>query len=216
MAALKCMGTPPPLQAALEGEHVVFLVDRSGSVNAADCAKILEDALQRLRHEEAPGQGLWVSILSFNDGLRWASSLPMTMDELRYQLPPTVGTSHLGGALELVAHKLTSAGAWRLPMTLVVISDGQATDSVQCGLAALLAHPRGADAPRIVLPVGKIPFSPALELLQKPFHPEQERSWSQKRLQGVIQASPRSRPCASWAPPPGPACRRSSGRPAHG
>ncbi len=143
--------------------HLFLVLDTSGSM--ADDGKIqalnnaVREAVPHLRDvaRSNPHAELLVRVVTFSTGARWHVPEPQPIDGFVWQDVQAAGYTDIGAALELVSTQLTSPPMDRraFPPVIVVVSDGQATDDVDAGLARLLDEPWGARSVRAAIAVGR-------------------------------------------------------------
>jgi uncharacterized protein YegL len=143
--------------------HYIWILDCSGSMNAAGKLQALNTALAealpllRAAAEENVTADVLVRVAAFSDGARWHVAGPTPVEEFR--LPPITagGLTDLGAALELVATALESPPIPEraLAPVLTLVSDGQPTDDFRAGLRALLASRWGARSVRLAIAIGQ-------------------------------------------------------------
>lgn len=164
--------------------HVIYLLDRSGSMNAGGKIQALNvamiEALPLLREAalDTVTADVLVRVLLFSDGARWAAADAMPVEAFRWSPVDAEGLTDLGAALQLLAPVLRSPPmpALALPPVLVLVSDGQPTDDYRAGLAAVAESTFGARAVRLAVAIGR---DADLEVLQEfigvdsPLHPVQ-------------------------------------------
>jgi uncharacterized protein YegL len=143
--------------------HFIWITDCSGSMDFGGKIQALNMAIREaLPHmqrvaRENPNAEVLVRVLAFSDGARWLVPQPTPISDFVWSDLTAEGVTDLGRALTMVADELTVPPMTNraLPPVLVLISDGQATDDFQRGLASLLAQPWGAKAVRIAIAIGR-------------------------------------------------------------
>lgn len=127
-----------------------------GKIEALNTA--LRDALPHLREISArnPFVQILIRALVFADGARWHIAEPTSVDELYWTDVTAAGQTDLGAALQLLVAELRTPPMQprAFPPVIVLISDGQPTDTYHAHLADLLAEPWGRRAVRLAIAVG--------------------------------------------------------------
>ena len=152
--------------------HVVYILDRSGSMNASGKIQSLNvamiESLPLLREAARDNvtADVFVRVLLFSDGAHWATPEAAAVETYRWTPIDAEGLTDLGAALELLARVLESPPMPEraLPPVLVLVSDGQPTDDYRAGLARVLASTFGARALRLAVAIGR---DADLEVLQE-------------------------------------------------
>lgn len=143
--------------------HVVYLLDRSGSMNANGKIQSLNvamiEALPLLREAALDNvtADVFVRVLLFSDGARWTAPEATPVESFRWAPVDADGLTDLGAALELLAPALESPPMPEraLPPVLVLVSDGQPTDDYRAGLERVLASAFGSRALRLAVAIGR-------------------------------------------------------------
>jgi uncharacterized protein YegL len=142
--------------------HFFWIADCSGSMAHDGKIQALNNAIreaiphmQQVAHEN-PNALVLVRAIAFASGARWHVAQPVPIGDFRWHDLSAGGTTDMGKALKLLAQQLTpdSMPVRALPPVLVLISDGQPTDSFESGLAALMEQPWGKKAVRIAIAIG--------------------------------------------------------------
>lgn len=152
--------------------HVIYILDRSGSMNANGKIQSLNvamiESLPLLREAALDNvtADVFVRVLLFSDGARWVTPEATPVEKFRWTPVDADGLTDLGAALELLAPALESPPMPEraLPPVLVLVSDGQPTDDYRAGLARVLASTFGARALRLAVAIGR---DADLEVLQE-------------------------------------------------
>jgi uncharacterized protein YegL len=142
--------------------HFIWIADCSGSMNSAGKIQALNnairEALPQMRRvaSENPNAEVFVRALAFSDRARWMAPQATLISNFNWEDLTASGHSQLGEALQELAKVLQvpPMEARALPPVLVLVSDGQATDDLDQGLAALLGQPWGARAVRLAIAIG--------------------------------------------------------------
>jgi uncharacterized protein YegL len=155
-------GERPGAALASRPLHVIWIVDCSGSMRTEGKIEAvnvgLREAISGIRQvaNEHPYARVLVRCLAFSSDVRWVLAIPTPLDEV----PPIElhagGLTNLGAALTEVAHQMRvpPMDPRSLPPTIVLISDGRASDNFKAGLGNLLAEPWGAKAVRVAVAIG--------------------------------------------------------------
>jgi uncharacterized protein YegL len=143
--------------------HYIWILDCSGSMNAAGKIQALNtalaEALPLLRDaaETNVTADVLVRVAVFSDAARWLVAEPTPVADFR--MPPVTagGLTDLGAALTLVAGGLESPPMPEraLAPVLTLVSDGQPTDDFRAGLRALLASRWGGRSVRLAIAIGQ-------------------------------------------------------------
>jgi uncharacterized protein YegL len=143
--------------------HVVFVLDRSGSMNADGKIQALNiaiaEALPLLRSASVDNIGaeVLVRVALFSDGARWQTEDAMPVDRFRWTPIDAAGLTDLGAALSLVAEVMETPPMPEraLPPVLLLVSDGRPTDDYGRGLGALLRTTWGPRSLRLAVAIGR-------------------------------------------------------------
>jgi len=157
------MGTRRPGgELATRPLHFIWIADCSGSMK--DDGKIqalnmaIREAIPHMQKvaEDNPNAQVLVRAVKFSSGAQWHISQPTPVAEFKWQDLQADGVTDLGKALSMVAEQLRIPPMTdrALPPVLVLISDGQPTDSWEKGLQELMDQPWGTKAVRIAIAIG--------------------------------------------------------------
>jgi uncharacterized protein YegL len=143
--------------------HFVFVLDRSGSMNADGKIQALNiaiaESLPLLRSAALDNVGAEVLVRAavFSDGASWHSAEPLPVDRFRWLPIDAAGLTDLGAALTLVAEVMETPPMPEraLPPVLLLVSDGRPTDDYGRGLAALLRTAWGPRSLRLAVAIGR-------------------------------------------------------------
>jgi len=157
------MSKRPGGQLATRPLHFIWIADASGSMK--DDGKIqalnmaIREAIPHMQKvaSENPNAQVLVRAIKFASGAQWHISQPTPVDDFKWVNLKADGVTDMGKALSMVADqlKIPPMTDRALPPVLVMISDGQPTDSFQKGLKKLMAQPWGKKAVRIAISIGK-------------------------------------------------------------
>jgi uncharacterized protein YegL len=143
--------------------HFVYILDRSGSMNADGKIQALNiaiaESLPLLRSAAVDNVGAEVLVRAavFSDGAEWRFPEPEPVERFRWLPIDAAGLTDLGAALSLVAEVMNTPPMPEraLPPVLVLVSDGRPTDDYGRGLAALLGSTWGPRALRLAVAIGR-------------------------------------------------------------
>jgi uncharacterized protein YegL len=105
---------------------------------------------------ENPNAQVLVRAIKFSSGAQWHISQPTLVEDFKWVDLQADGVTDMGKALSMVAEqlKIPPMTDRALPPVLVLISDGQPTDSFEKGLSELMDQPWGTKAVRIAIAIG--------------------------------------------------------------
>ena len=140
-----------------------WVVDSSGSMTIDRKMEQLNYAIQStipdMRQAAADNTNaqLLVQALEFNSGAQWMTANPVKIEDYTWTDLRASGGTSLGKALKLLAGQLTipPMSDRALPPVVVLLSDGQPTDSYKEPLKKLLELPWGKKSVRIAIAIGK-------------------------------------------------------------
>lgn len=143
--------------------HVVYVLDRSGSMNSGGKIQALNTAITEslplLRSAAADNvtADVLVRTAVFSDGAAWVTPEPVPIEQMRWTPISAHGLTDLGAALQLVAGVLGSPPMPERALTpvIVLVSDGQPTDDYRAGLRALLSTQWGPRSLRLAIAIGQ-------------------------------------------------------------
>ena len=143
--------------------HFIWIADCSGSMAGDGKIEALNNAIREaIPHmikvaDENPNAELLVRAVSFSDGAQWHISQPTPIDEFRWIDLTADGGTDMGAAFSKVADQLEMPpmSERALPPVLVLLTDGQATDSVRQGLQRLHSLPWGKKAVKLAIAIGE-------------------------------------------------------------
>ena len=152
--------------------HFIWIADCSGSMSIEGKIQALNNAIReaiphmRQVAGENPNAEVLVRAIAFSDGARWHAAQPIPVEDFDWEDLQAGGVTDMGQAMKMVADELDPdrMPARALPPVLVLISDGQPTDSYDAGLKELMAQPWGLKAVRIAIAIGQ---DADLDVLQK-------------------------------------------------
>ena len=157
------MSKRPGGELATRPLHFIWIADASGSMK--DDGKIqslnmaIREAIPHMQKvaSENPNAQVLVRAIKFASGAQWHISQPTPVEDFKWEDLKAAGVTDMGKALTMVAEQLdvTKMGERALPPVLVLISDGQPTDSFEKGLKKLMDKPWGTKAVRIAIAIGQ-------------------------------------------------------------
>jgi len=141
--------------------HFFFMLDCSGSMQGAKIASLntaCQTALPAMKEEAAknPEARVTVHVVKFSDKADWAGP-PTDLNDFKWEDLTADGVTDLGAALNKVTEKLAAeekSGSHLLRPVIVLVSDGQPTDSWEAPLKALLDQKLGKKAIRMAIAIG--------------------------------------------------------------
>ena len=143
--------------------HFIWIADASGSMK--DDGKIqalnmaIREAIPHMQKvaSENPNAQVLVRAIKFASGAQWHISQPTAVEDFKWVDLKADGVTDLGKALSMVAEqlKIPPMTDRALPPVLVLISDGQPTDSFEKSLQKLMDEPWGKKAVRVAIAIGK-------------------------------------------------------------
>lgn len=157
------MNKRPGGQLATRPLHFIWIADASGSMKEDGKIQALNMAIREaIPHmqkvaSENPNAQVLVRAIKFASGAQWHISQPTPVEDFKWVDLKADGVTDMGKALSMVADqlKIPPMTDRALPPVLVLISDGQPTDSFKKGLQKLLDQPWGKKAVRIAIAIGK-------------------------------------------------------------
>jgi uncharacterized protein YegL len=127
-----------------------------GKIQALNMA--IREAIPHMQKvaSENPNAQVLVRAIKFSSGAQWHISQPTPVEDFKWEDLQADGVTDMGKALSMVAEqlKIPPMTDRALPPVLVLISDGQPTDSFEKGLQALMDQPWGKKAVRIAIAIG--------------------------------------------------------------
>jgi len=142
-------------------QHVLLVLDCSGSMRGSKIASLnyaIRNAIPELRSvaAENPEVDVRVRALRFASTVSWHVAAPVAVEALEWTDLAADGETNMGAALTTVAAALTEEAlpGRQLAPVIVLASDGQPSDDVEAGLAALMASHYGARALRVAISIG--------------------------------------------------------------
>lgn len=155
------MAKRPGGELATRPLHFIWIADASGSM-AGDKIQALNfairDAIPHMQKvaDENPNAQVLVRALAFSSGAQWTISQPTPIADFKWTDVKAGGVTDMGKALSMVAEQLHIPPMTEraLPPVLVLISDGQPTDSWQSGLDRMTKNGRAQKADRMALAIG--------------------------------------------------------------
>lgn len=143
--------------------HFVFICDTSYSMMGEKIASLNHAVREALPHmvdvaKSNPNARLLLRSLAFSTGARWTVSQPTEVEAFSWVDLAADGQTDMGRAMNLVTDilKMPPMNERALPPVLVLITDGQPTDTraFNDGLAALMAEPWGKKSVRLGIAIG--------------------------------------------------------------
>lgn len=140
-----------------------WVVDCSGSMSVERKMEQLNYAIQStipdMRQAAADNTNaqLLIQALQFNSGAQWMTTTPVKIEDYTWEDLSASGGTSLGKAFNLLCGQLTipPMSDRALPPVIVLLSDGQPTDSYKEPLNKLLNLPWGKKSVRIAIAIGK-------------------------------------------------------------
>jgi len=156
------MNKRPGGELATRPLHFIWIADCSGSMKTDGKIQALNVAIhEAIPHMqkvagENPNAQVLVRAIKFASGAQWHISQPTPVEDFKWEDLKAGGVTDMGKALSMVAEQLRipPMSDRALPPVLVLISDGQPTDSFEKGLRALMDEPWGTKAVRIAIAIG--------------------------------------------------------------
>ncbi|ADZ84200.1 VWA domain-containing protein [Cellulosilyticum sp. ST5] len=141
--------------------HFIWLVDCSGSMMGEKIQSLnyaIKQTIPDMRAaaEENPNAQLYIRAITFSEGAKWHIASPTPVQDFEWIDVEAGGLTDLGKALELVAGQLEMPPMPEraLPPVLVLLSDGQPTDTYEAALNQLLSLPWGKKAVKLAIAIG--------------------------------------------------------------
>ena len=138
-----------------------WVVDCSGSMTGDKIAKVnyaIQSTIPDMQQAAADNTNaqLLVQAMKFSTGATWMTSQPVKIEDYTWTDLTTNGWTDLGKAFELLIGQLTMPpmSERALPPVIVLLSDGQPTDSYKESLDKLLKLPWGRKSVRIAIAIG--------------------------------------------------------------
>ena len=129
--------------------HFFWVVDCSGSMSYDGKMEVVNTAIEECIPEMAsaadnnPNAQLLIRALQFSSGASWLTAKPVPVEDYSWNPLEAKGVTEMGKAFELLAAQLSipPMPTRALPPVIVLLSDGQPTDSYKDGLNKLKALP---------------------------------------------------------------------------
>ena len=139
---------------------IFWLVDISGSM-IGDKIATVNRAIKAILPElqEASGENpeiqMYVRAMKFGSGAQWHTN-ETKIDDFKWHDLSVSGVTDMGAALKMMAQELTPErmGRRAIPPVLILMSDGEATDDYDGGLATLLGQKWAQKSVRIAIAIG--------------------------------------------------------------
>lgn len=142
--------------------HFIWLVDCSGSMMGEKIQSLnyaIRQTIPDMKEAAAdnPNAQLYVRALTFSEGASWHIATPTPVESFEWIDVEAQGLTDMGEAFELACEQLMMPPMPEraLPPVLVLLSDGQPTDSYHESLQKLLALPWGKKAVKIAIAIGQ-------------------------------------------------------------
>jgi len=156
------MSKRPGGELATRPLHFIWITDCSGSMKTDGKIQALNVAIhEAIPHMQKvgadnPNAQVLVRAIKFSSGAQWHISQPTPVEDFKWEDLQADGVTDMGKALSMVAEqlKIPPMTDRALPPVLVLISDGQPTDSFERGLTDLMEQPWGKKAVRIAIAIG--------------------------------------------------------------
>ena len=122
--------------------HFFWVVDCSGSMSYDGKMEVVNTAIEECIPEMAsaadnnPNAQLLIRALQFSSGASWLTAKPVPVEDYAWNPLEANGVTEMGKAFELLAAQLSipPMPTRALPPVIVLLSDGQPTDSYKDGL----------------------------------------------------------------------------------
>ena len=143
--------------------HFFWVVDCSGSMSYDGKMEVVNTAIEECIPEMAsaadnnPNAQLLIRALQFSSGASWLTAKPVPIKDYSWNPLEANGVTEMGKAFELLAAQLSipPMPTRALPPVIVLLSDGQPTDSYKDGLNKLKALPWFKKAVKIAISIGQ-------------------------------------------------------------
>ena len=143
--------------------HFFWVVDCSGSMSYDGKMEVVNTAIEGCIPEMAsaadnnPNAQLLIRALQFSSGASWLTSNPVPVEDYSWTPLEANGVTELGKAFDLLSAQLSipPMPTRALPPVIVLLSDGQPTDSYKDGLNKLKALPWFKKAVKIAISIGQ-------------------------------------------------------------
>ncbi|MBQ6319267.1 MAG: VWA domain-containing protein [Lachnospiraceae bacterium] len=140
-----------------------WVVDCSGSMSVDGKMQQVNFAIQstvpEMREAAANNTNaqLLIQAMKFSTGASWITSQPVDVESYTWVDMTASGVTEMGKAFDLIAGQLTipPMSERALPPVIVLLSDGQPTDSYRAQLDKMLNLPWGKKSVRIAIAIGK-------------------------------------------------------------
>ncbi|WP_029319297.1 vWA domain-containing protein [Butyrivibrio sp. AE3004] len=140
-----------------------WVVDCSGSMSVENKMQQVNYAIQstipdmREAAKDNTNAQLYVQAMQFSTGATWLTTQPEEIETYQWRDMTASGVTDLGKAFELLCGQLSipPMSDRALPPVIVLLSDGQPTDSYRSQLDQLLNMPWGKKAVRIAIAIGR-------------------------------------------------------------
>jgi uncharacterized protein YegL len=142
---------------------VFFLCDTSGSMidrKISACNTVMRELIPELYNEFNEKVDLKVAVLEFSTGCRWLYPEPRSVDSIVWQNLEAAGSTDMGAMIielndKLSRKKFLKINAVATAPVLFLLSDGEATDDFDKGLACISQNTWYRNAIKIALAIGE-------------------------------------------------------------
>ena len=142
--------------------HFFWIIDCSGSMQGTKIGTVnnaINETLPDMRKSAAenPNAQLLIRVMKFSDDAQWITPNAVEVENFSWtDLEADGGMTNMGEVFELLTRELTMPPMPQraLPPVIVMLSDGQATDSYRKPLEKLLSMPWGKKSVRIAIAIG--------------------------------------------------------------
>lgn len=140
-----------------------WVVDCSGSMSVDNKMQQVNYAIQstipdmREAAKDNTNAQLYVQAMQFSTGATWITPSPVEIETYEWRDMQASGVTELGMAFDLLCGQLSipPMSERALPPVIVLLSDGQPTDSYKAQLDKLLNMPWGKKSVRIAIAIGR-------------------------------------------------------------
>lgn len=142
---------------------IYFLLDISGSMRGEKIRNLneaLKKAIPLLRQESEENAGnarIYIRAMQFGTGAQWLSDAPIPVEEYEWKDIEVSGQTSLGAAIDLLRAEFESLAGERKRMlapVVILVSDGNPTDSYKMKFRSLLDNKIGKNAVKLAIAIG--------------------------------------------------------------